>query len=39
MRFGEIKCREITSQYQLTNTSYFNYNNVMVKEYRYSHLT
>jgi len=33
MRFGEIKCCEISSQYQLKNTSYFNRNDLMVKAY------
>jgi len=37
MRFGEIKCHEINSQYQLKNISYFNHNDLMVKWYR--HLT
>jgi len=34
-----IKCQEINSQYQSKNTSYFNHNYLMVKGYRYSHLT
>ena len=33
MRFGEIKRHEISSHYQLKNTSYFHHNGLMVKGY------
>jgi len=36
MRFGDITCHEINSQYQLKNTSYFHHNGLMVKGYSYS---
>jgi len=31
MRFDEIKCHKINSQYQLKNTSYVNNNHLVVK--------